>query len=89
MAAAKLSLSRLKGHDRNTAKKQLAKSVEAQINNDRAYHCKTPGGGDKYASRAKTSTRLSKEETPTGTWNIRSLHACGKVHELTHDLKRY
>ena len=33
--------------------------------------------------------RLQKEGTTVGTWNVRSLHACGKVQELTHILKRY
>ena len=43
MGAAKLSFSPLKGHDGNTAKKQHAGSVEAQINNNRApplYDCR-------------------------------------------------
>ena len=29
------------------------------------------------------------KETTIGTWNVRSLHACGKAQDLTHDLKRY
>ena len=40
-----LSLSPLKGHNRNTAKKQLARSVEAWTNNDCSPHCKTAGCG--------------------------------------------
>ena len=45
------------------------------------------GGGDKCATGAKTTIRLPKEGTIIGTWKVRSLHACGKVQELTHELK--
>ena len=45
MGAVKLSLSPLKGRDEYTAKKQYAGSVKAQINNDSASHCNTPGWG--------------------------------------------
>ena len=34
-------------------------------------------------------SRDPKEGTIIGTWNVRSLHACGKVQELTHELKSY
>ena len=47
------------------------------------------GSGDKCAIGAKTTTRLPKEETTIGTWNVCSLHACGKVQELAHELKHY
>ena len=78
MGAAKLSLSPLKGHDEDRAKKQHAGSVEARINNDRAPPCGTPGGGgNKSATGAKTIIRLTNEETTVGTGIVRSLHACG------------
>ena len=89
MGATKLSLSPLKGHDGNTAKKQHARLVEAQINNDTAPHCKTACGGDKCAAVAKTTIRPPKEGTTIGTWNIHSLHASRKVEVLTHGLKCY
>ena len=54
-----------------------------------APHCKTPGRSDKCASGAKTTITLPKEATAIGTWNARSLHACGKAQELTHQLKGY
>jgi exonuclease III len=47
------------------------------------------GGCDKWATGAKTSIKLPTEGTTIGTWNVRTLHACGKIHELTHELKRY
>ena len=47
------------------------------------------GGGDKYATGAKTMIRLTEEGTTTGTWNVCSIHGCGKVQELTHELKHY
>ena len=47
------------------------------------------GGGDKCATGVKTTIRLPKEGTTKGTWNAYSLHACGKVQELAHELKRY
>ena len=37
----------------------------------------------------KTTTRVPKEGTSTATWNVRTLRACGKVQELTRELKRY
>ena len=43
MGAVKLSLSPLKGHDRNTAQKQHVGLVEARINNDRAHNNETLG----------------------------------------------
>ena len=79
MDAAKLSLSSVKGQDRNTANKQHAGSVEAKFQ----------GGTGKCATGAKTAIRPPKEGTTIGTWNVRSLHACRKVQELTHELKRY
>ena len=86
MGSAKLFLSPLKGHDEDTAKKQHARSVEAQIKNKHAPHCKTPGD-DKCVIGSET-TRVPKEGTAMGTWNVRSLHACGRVQEITHELKR-
>ena len=37
----------------------------------------------------KTTIRPPKEGTSIGTWNVRFLHARGKVQEVTHELKRY
>ena len=45
MDDAELSLSPLKGHDEDTAKKEHVGSVEARINNDHENHCKTSGWG--------------------------------------------
>ena len=45
--------------------------------------------GSISATGAKTTSRLPKEGTTIGTWNVRSLHACGKVQELTHGFKRH
>ena len=50
------------------------------------------GGGDKCATGPTTTTssiRLPKENTVIGTWNVRTLYACGKIIELTHELSRY
>jgi len=46
--------------------------------------------GDKYYTRATTSSlRLPNEKIVIGTWNVRTLYACGKLNELTHELVRY
>ena len=49
----------------------------------------TQGGSEKLATGAKTTFRLPTEEVTIGTWNVRTLHQCGKVQELEHELKRY
>ena len=41
------------------------------------------GGREKLATA--TPLRLTRETT-IGTWNVRTLYACGKVKELTHEL---
>ena len=84
MGAAKLSLSPLKGHDEDTAKEYHAGSTATAYPTAR-LKC----GGDKCATGAKTTIRLPKEESRKGTRNIHSLHACGKVQELIHELKCY
>ena len=33
--------------------------------------------------------KLQNQVTTIGTWNVRTLHACGKINELTHELERY
>jgi hypothetical protein len=33
--------------------------------------------------------KLHKNNIVVGTWNVRTLYACGKVKELTHELARY
>ena len=77
MGAAQPSLGPLKGHGRNTAKQRHAGSVEARI--------KLQDGDDKRATRAKRTTGLLKEATTTGARNVRFLHACRKIQELTHE----
>ena len=49
------------------------------------------GGGDKFATGTRTTPlhSLPKTNTIIGTWNVRTLYACGKVKELTHELDRY
>ena len=42
-----------------------------------------------YQTDGSVILALSKEGTTMGTWNVRTLHQCGKVNELTHELKRY
>ena len=41
-----------------------------------------------YWGKKQQPTRPPKEGTTIGTWNVRCLRACGKVQELTHELKR-
>lgn len=50
---------------------------------------KLQGGGDKSATGANLAFRLPSEGANIGTWNVRTLYQCGKVTELTHELKRY
>ena len=47
------------------------------------------GGGDKSATGEKPSIKLPTTGTTVGTWNVRTLYQCGKLEELTHELKRY
>lgn len=47
------------------------------------------GGGDKCATGTKPTIKLPTHGITIGTWNVRTLHQCGKVKELTHELKRY
>ena len=46
------------------------------------------GGSEKCATDEKT-IKLPRENTYIGTWNVRTLYACGKTEELTHELTRY
>ena len=50
-----------------------------------------PQGGcrDKSATGAIQAFKLAPKKTVIGTWNVRTLHACGKVKELEHELQRY
>ena len=43
---------------------------------------------EKYATDGPKSLRARNNIT-TGTWNVRSLRAAGKVEELTHEMKKY
>ena len=45
-------------------------------------------GGEKYATDRPRSLRARNNIT-TGTWNVRTLRAAGKVEELTHKMKKY
>ncbi|XP_076438257.1 uncharacterized protein LOC143277357 [Babylonia areolata] len=47
------------------------------------------GGSDKWATGVRNTIKLPTQCTTIGTWNVRTLYACGKLHELTHELKRY
>ena len=47
------------------------------------------GRSSKYATGAKPSIKLLTEDKIIGTWNIHTLHACGKLYELTHELNCY
>lgn len=42
----------------------------------------------KSATGTKSSTELRKG-TLAGTWKIRTIHQCGKVKKLTHELEGY
>ena len=57
-------------------------------NKDRAFHCWKSGWGEKYASDAPKPFR-ARNNTTTGTSNVRALSGAGKVEELTHEMKRY
>ena len=45
--------------------------------------------GVKCATGAKTAWKPPTKNITIGTWNVRTLHACGKVKELEHELARY
>ena len=50
------------------------------------------GGGDKCDTEAKEprkTFKLTSEAANIGTWNVRTLYACGKPIELENELKRY
>ncbi|XP_052224222.1 craniofacial development protein 2-like [Dreissena polymorpha] len=46
-------------------------------------------GCDKFATEANPSIKLATKGTTIGTWDVRTLNTCGKVHELTRELRRY
>lgn len=52
------------------------------------------GGSDKLdtgviKTQPKNALKMTSTSITIGTWNVRTLYAQGKVHELTHELKRY
>ena len=49
------------------------------------------GGGDTYTTGvgSRAGTRRHAEKTMTGTWNVGTPYASGKVKELTRELSRY
>ncbi|XP_071479660.1 craniofacial development protein 2-like [Diadema antillarum] len=47
------------------------------------------GGRDKLTTGVKNTIKLPTKGITVGTWNVRTLHACGKIHELTHELDGY
>ena len=89
MGTTKLSLSPLKGHERNTSKNNMPDWSRPGSTMTLQPTAWLQGGGNKCATGANIAIRLLKERTTIGTWNICSLHACGKVQELTHELKCY
>ena len=46
------------------------------------------GRGGKLTTGNQTGMRIP-DNTVIGTWNVRTLSATGKLHELVHELKRY
>ena len=46
-------------------------------------------GREKSATGVTETIKLQTQVTTIGTWNVRTLHACGKINELTHELERY
>ena len=44
------------------------------------------GGGDEHAIGAKPSIELLMKGTIIWTWNVYTLHACGKLYELIYEL---
>ena len=49
----------------------------------------TPQVGSGKWATVENALRVAKHPFTTGTWNIRTLYAKGKVKELTHELERY
>ena len=53
----------------------------------------TRGGGGKYATGTRQDNLPSKirarNNITIGTWNVRTLHAVGKMEELEHEMERY
>ena len=47
------------------------------------------GGSDKSATGTQPTFKISTQKVTIGTWNVRTLHACGKVKELEHELEHY
>ena len=47
------------------------------------------GRSEKYATETHQIIKLPNNNTVIGTWNVRTLYACGKVKELTHELSKY
>ena len=73
----------------DTANKQHARWSRPRSTTTTCPTVRLQGGNNKCATGVKTMTRLPKEGTTVGTGNIHSPHACGKVQELTHELKCY
>ena len=89
LAPPRCASSPLKGYDgQTTAMGQHAGSVGAWINNVCTPHWKLQGRGDKSANGANP-IRLPTEGVTIGTWNVRTLHQCSRVNELTNELKQY
>ncbi|GFS11485.1 craniofacial development protein 2 [Elysia marginata] len=45
------------------------------------------GGRDKWTTGTEETLKLPSKAFVIGTWNVRTLYACGKTQELTHELK--
>ena len=46
-------------------------------------------GSDKLDTGAHPTIKLPSKNVTIGTWNVRTLYACGKINELEHELKEY
>ena len=61
-----------------------------RINNDRVPQCKTLGWGRQVCYRSENNHQTAtRRNNNRNIWNVGSLHACGKIQELTYELKRY
>ena len=53
----------------------------------------TRDGGEKYATGTRQDNIPSKingrSHITIGTWNVRTLHAVGRMEELEHEMERY
>ena len=67
--------------DNNTPDRSRPGSTTTALSTD-SYQ----DGSAKYATGTKSNFKLPSENVAIGTWNVRTLYACGKVKELKHAL---